>query len=216
MEIPKTSRREVIRQLSLAAAGLGLMSIASCGQNTTANNSDKKAKKISPFYLPPEAPLQPGPSGMDIRTLIHSSQTNMQFSCVETAVAPKRMGPEPHFHKELDEVMYVLNGTASVIVDGKVSEIEAGGWHIRPRMIEHTFWNASEEPLHFIDMYFNQNFEDFLEELFHKIFPEMVSKHLTPASPEIATQIEKLNKQFGITSFPEKRPELIAKYGLIG
>lgn len=78
-----------------------------------------------------------------------------------------QMGPAPHIHEELDEIMLVLEGTATVIVEGKVEEIQAGGWHLRPRKIEHTFWNGSDKPLRFIDMYFNQNFEDFLEKLFH-------------------------------------------------
>jgi mannose-6-phosphate isomerase-like protein (cupin superfamily) len=210
------SRRDAIQQLALATTGLGLLSLVGCDAKKDTIVLENTYNKIDPFYLPPADPLQPGPGGIDIRTLIRSTQTNRQFSCVETAVAPKQMGPAPHLHKELDEIMLVLEGTVSVIVDGKVDEIQAGGWHIRPRGIEHTFWNASEKPLRFIDMYFNQNFEDFLEELFHSIVPDMVQNKLTPADPAIAKRMGDLEQKFGVVMFPEKRQSIIDEYGLKG
>lgn len=209
-----TTRRTAIQQLALVSAGLSMFSLISNGEVKTAvkKNNDKI---IEPFYLPPLPPLQPGPGGIDIRTWVRSTQTNKQFSCVEAAVAPKKMGPAPHIHKELDEIMLVLEGTASVIVAGKMEEIQAGGWHMRPRGIEHTFWNGTDKNLRFIDMYFNQNFEDFLEELFHKIIPGMLQNKLTPEDPVVAKQFAELDKKFGITTFAEKRQGIIDKYGLI-
>ncbi len=211
-----TTRRDAIQQLTLLTAGLSIFSLASCKDKKDSSIPNTDVKKLSPFYLPPAEPLQPGPGGIDIRTLVRSIQTNMQFSCVETAVRPKQMGPAPHLHKDLDEVMLVMEGTATVIVDGKVDEIQAGGWHMRPRGIEHTFWNGSDKPLRFIDMYFNQNFEDFLEELFHKIIPDMVQNKLTPADPIIAKRMDDLNKKFGVIMFPEKRQAILEKYKLQG
>lgn len=215
MTTPAT-RRDALQQLAVVAAGLSLFSIASCKDKIDATAITTKPGKLSPFYIPPAETLQAGPGGINIRTIVRSSQTNMQFSCVETAVRPKQMGPAPHLHKDLDEIMMVVEGTASVIVGGKVEEIQTGGWHLRPRGIEHTFWNGSDKPLRFVDMYFNQNFEDFLEELFHKIIPEMVQNKLTPTDPGIARRIDELNKKFGITEFPEKRQALIEHYALQG
>nr|WP_198160662.1 cupin domain-containing protein [Pedobacter panaciterrae] len=205
-DISSISRRAMVQNIAMATAGIGLNRFTPFTETNP----------LLPFYLPPQPPLQPGPGGIDIRTWVKSSQTNKQFSCVETAVAPRRMGPAPHVHKDLDELMLVVEGTATVIVNGKVEEIKAGGWHFRPRKLEHTFWNGSESPLRFIDMYFNQNFEDFLEELFHEIFPDMMNRHLTPADPQIAKRLKNLDNRFGVTTFPEKRRSIIDKYGLIG
>lgn len=210
----QTTRRHVLQQMAMVTASLGLFSLTGKAGETL--QGGKKAKKLSPFYIPPAAPLQPGPAGVDIRVWVRSASTNGQFSNVETAVAPKKMGPAPHVHKDLDELMYVLEGTASVIVDGKVDTIPAGGFHFRPRGLEHTFWNASDKPLRFLDMYFNQNFEDFLEELFHQIFRDMAKNHLTPNDPTIAKRLLDLDKRFGVTTFPEKRQAIIDKYGLKG
>jgi hypothetical protein len=63
-------------------------------------------------------------------------------------------------------------------------------------------------------MYFNQNFEDFLEELFHQILPDMIKKNLTTKDPEIANRLKSLDERFGVTSFPEKRQAIINKYRL--
>ncbi len=210
------SRRRLVQQMALATMGIGLSQFAS-GKAPAAGEIDQTTiAPLPPFYLPPQAPLQPGPGGIDIRTWVRSSTTNRQFSCVETAVAPKTMGPAPHVHKNLDELMLVLEGTATVIVDGKVSDIQQGGWHFRPRKLEHTFWNGADKPLRFIDMYFNQNFEDFLEELFHQIFPDMMKNQLTPQDPQIAKRLKNLDMRFGITTYPQKRQPIIDQYGLRG
>lgn len=175
-------------------------------------NYDKEF--LDPFYIPPTAPLKPGPGNVDIRTIIHSKQTGKQLSNVEVAVAPKQMGPSPHMHKNLDELMYVLEGTATVMIGKEIYEVEAGGWNFRPRGIVHSFWNASDLPLRFVDHFFNQNFEDYLEDLFHKIIPDMVKGNLTPTTPEIAKRIAALDKKFGVTWFHNQRQAIVDKYGL--
>lgn len=178
--------------------------------------SKNKYNDLKPFYIPPDEETLEVAQGLDIRVKIRSHQTNMQFSCVDFAVAPRTMGPAPHIHEALDELMYVHKGTVSVMVDNVVTEIKAGGWHFRPRGIVHTFWNAGEDPVLATDMYFNQNFEDFLEELFHKIFPEMRQRSLTPDHPEISLKLADLDRRFGVTTFPGQRQPIIDKYNLRG
>ena len=85
-----------------------------------------------------------------------------------------------------------------------------------PRGSIHTFWNGEDSLLSFIGMYFNENFEDYLEELFHAIIPNMVSKNLSPMDEIVIAQMNDLNDRFGVTMYPEKRQALIEKYGLKG
>ncbi len=208
------SRRDMLQQLFFASTGIGLSSLLPSNV-AAAQSLTTYPAPLPPFMVAPTPPLQPGPGGLDIRLLVRSAQTNMQFSCVEFATAPKKMGPAPHYHKELDELMYVLEGTATVMVEETVYEIPAGGWHFRPRNMVHTFFNQSDKPLRAIDMYFNQNFEDFLEEMFHKIGPEMAQKNLTPADPGIAKRMQALHEKFGMVGYPEKRQAIIDRFGLI-
>jgi quercetin dioxygenase-like cupin family protein len=117
-------------------------------------------KPLNPFYIPPSPEsLKAGPTGGDFRVKVRSTQTNLQYSCMEGLIEPKIMGPAPHVHKELDEGMFVQEGTISVLVGEKVYELEAGGWHMRPHGIVHTYWNATDKTAMFIDMFFNQDFE---------------------------------------------------------
>ena len=200
------------RRKFITASALGF-SLLNLPTFSSAQTNDKKVA-LNPFYIPPTQSLVPGPGNVDIRTIIHSKQTGKQISNVEVAVAPKQMGPSPHMHQDLDELMYVLEGTATVMIGKEIYEVEAGGWNFRPRRIVHSFWNASDKPLRFIDSFFNQNFEDYLEDLFHKIIPNMVQQNLNPTSPAIANQIAALDKKFGVTWFHNQSQAIIDKYSL--
>ena len=203
------------RRNLLAAGIMGGISLLNLPMDTLAQTNKNNAM-LQPFYIPPGAPLQPGPGNVDVRTVIRSKQTNGQISNVEVAVAPKQMGPSPHVHEKLDELMYVLEGTATVMIGKEIYEVKAGGWNFRPRGIVHSFWNNSDTTLRFIDFFFNQNFEDYLDELFHKIIPDMVKDNLTPATPSISNRITVLDKKFGVKWFHENRQAIIDKYGLKG
>jgi quercetin dioxygenase-like cupin family protein len=131
-------------------------------------------------------------------------------------LAPKTMGPPPHVHKNLDEIMMVHEGEVHVMVGDEVTVVKAGGYHMRPHGIIHCFWNATDEPAHFTDFFCNQNFDDFFEELFFKIIPELKAQNLTIHSPEGILRRTDLDKRFDLTVFPEKRKAIVEKYGLKG
>jgi mannose-6-phosphate isomerase-like protein (cupin superfamily) len=176
-------------------------------------NGQEGNEPIKPFLLPGQSPLSHN-GGMDIRVWVRNGATNGLFSSVECAVAPKLMGPAPHAHKELDELMYVLEGTASVLLGDEVVEIKAGGWHMRPRMIKHTFFNASDQSLRFIDMYFNQPFEEYLEAIFHQLTPE---NGYPSNSEKKGLEIKRLSEKFGLIRFDnaqDQKDQIIKEYGL--
>jgi len=190
------------RDFVLKSGLLGAMGLISSNV-FSAPDEQGKAATLKPVLLPPLAPLEHN-GGLSIRTWVRSEMTGGVYSSVETAVAPKTMGPPPHYHKELDELMYVVEGTASVLIGKDVVEVKAGGWHLRPRLIQHTFWNAADTPVRFIDMYFNQPFEQYLE----SIFFELTEKNGFPEGSEAKTrEMNALNSKFGVvfseTAFKE-------------
>ena len=198
----------------LAAAGL-FAGLTTLPQIALGRQTDSQASMgpIEPILLPPLPPLD-HKGNMDIRVWVRSGMTGGVFSSVECAVAPKVMGPPPHLHKELDELMFVLEGTASVLIGEEVVEVPAGGWHLRPRGIRHTFWNAADVPCRFIDMYFNQPFEEFLEKVFFEYTPE---KGYPFGSKERDKVMAELTEQYGLVYAPtsgEERKAIIQKYGL--
>ncbi|MBL0358308.1 MAG: cupin domain-containing protein [Chitinophagaceae bacterium] len=191
-------RRDFLQKSGLLAS-IGLISTAALSNPVNSVYSDD----VQPVLLPPLPPLEHN-GGLNIRTWIRSEMTGGVYSNVETAVAPKTMGPPPHYHKELDELMFVLEGTASVLVGNDIVEVKAGGWHLRPRLIQHTFWNSGETSLRFIDMYFNQPFEQYLE----RIFFELTEKNGFPEGSEVKIkELNSLNQKFGVifseTSFKD-------------
>lgn len=215
MKANETSRREAMQQMGLFAAALCILPLASCdSQSKEAEIDAATTKAPTPFLITPKATLEVGPLGSNMRTLIRSAQTNKQFSCVEAVLAPKKIAGSPHKHNNLDELMYVLEGTASVLMGDEVIEVAAGSWHLRPREIVHVVWNSGNENLRLIDMYFHQNFEDYLEELYYKIIPEVIARKISFEDPGIAKRVAELDKKFGLTYYPEKSQALIEKYGL--
>ncbi len=205
-------RRDFLQSAGLFAA-ISMLSNPATGATPDAFTAKCSPNPLQPFYLSPQEPLSNRES-MDIRVWVRSETTGGVYSCVECAVAPKMMGPPPHFHQALDELMYVLEGTATVMVENEVLEIAAGGWHFRPRNLKHTFWNSSEKPLRFVDMYFNQPFEEFLERIFHQLTPE---NGYPQGSEKIRLEHERLNEQYGLVYAPtalEERQAIVSKYGL--
>lgn len=199
-------RRDFLQSTSLMAGFVGFPFMLG-------NFSTPVTDPIKPFLLAAEPPLHHR-DGMDIKVWVRNSATNGLFSSVECAVAPKLMGPAPHAHKELDELMYVLEGTASVLLGDEIVEIKAGGWHMRPRMIKHTFFNASEQPLRFIDMYFNQPFEEYLEAIFHQLTPE---NGYPSNSEKKGLEIKRLSEKFGLIRYEDadqQKKQIMKEYGL--
>jgi mannose-6-phosphate isomerase-like protein (cupin superfamily) len=194
----------------------GLMACAAVGTSTASSLKKITTRKpLKPFYIPPDKPLVAN-EGVELRVKVRSGQTDMQYTCVDFSIAARTMGPPPHVHTDLDELMYVHEGIVNVMVGDEVYEVKAGGWHFRPHGIIHTFWNASDKPAYATDMYFNQNFEEYLEEIYFKIRPEMKAKDLSPADPKIAKRFAALDQKFGVTHFHERRPAIMEKYGLKG
>lgn len=168
-----------------------------------------KKRSLKPFYIKPDnSPAYRG--GAKVKF----DQTNNQFSSFEIIIPPKTIGPAPHVHKDLDEVMRVLKGTVTVMVGEELFEVEEGGWHLRPHGIVHTFWNAGDDPAVFIDIYPNQNFEVFLEE-YLKLFGEFAKENISPDSKEGRRRQDELQAEWGVTMYYDQRKILMEKYGLI-
>lgn len=95
------------RRNFLFSAGLltafGAMSQSGFGvidQTFNQMNPGQENDPMKQVLLPAMLPLDHN-GGMAIRTWVCSAMTNGLYSSVECAVAPKVMGPAPHWHKEL-------------------------------------------------------------------------------------------------------------------
>jgi quercetin dioxygenase-like cupin family protein len=59
----------------------------------------------------------------------------------EITLQPGMGGPEPHYHREVDEFVYGLEGTFTYSVDGQVTAVKPGVGAFSPRGSVHRFSN---------------------------------------------------------------------------
>lgn len=171
-----------------------------------AKKQEKNLEKLgSVLYVPPN----------NQRIKLSYEDTGNQLTTVELKLPPKMCGPAPHFHEELDEIVRVISGTLTVMVEDEIITVPEGGWHFRPRRKIHGFWNETDMPVHFLEIYPNQNFDVMLEKIWN-LREKLKKDGITLDSKEAWNQVDEIQKPFGITMFHERRKEIIQKYGLVG
>lgn len=74
---------------------------------------------------------------LQIRFLLDGTDTNNGLVMFEFIIPEGAKMPLPHYHKEVDEVIYGLEGITSTTVDGKKIEIGAGVQLFIPRGAVH-------------------------------------------------------------------------------
>ena len=117
------------------------------------------------------------------------------------------------FREQLDELAFVLQGTLSVMVNDEVYDVPTGGMHWRPSGLVHSFWNATDEPVCFLDTFVNQDFDEYLETFF-AMRDELNRSESTLSDREFGEQMLKLDREFGVTQFHEQRGDIVERYGL--
>jgi len=83
---------------------------------------------------------------IEIRFLLDGDDTGGRMSMFEFLVPPGARVPAPHYHVEVDEVAYGLEGRLTFTVDGRRHEIGPGERCFVPRGKVHHFVNAGPEP----------------------------------------------------------------------
>ena len=209
------SRKNFIKTISLGIIGTSILT--SCDNTKTQSIETNSNVKVSDKPLKPVLTKfgqnQKAPDGIDFGFKIRSSQTNGQYCCTEETLPAKTPGVHLHMHDKLDEIMRVLEGTVHVLVGEEVFEINAGEWHLRPHGIPHTYWNQTDKPAKLIDMFLNQDFDNFLDELL-RISAKLKEQNLSPDSPQATELYSNLDNKYGITSYHDKTQGLLDKYGL--
>src|SRR5450759_158798 len=93
--------------------------------------------------------VREGPVG--VITKIPSTATNGVISIVEHPVAPRILVP-PHVHQDNDEWSYILEGRIGVRIGDDEFIAEAGSYVLKPRRIQHTFWNPDDRPARILEI----------------------------------------------------------------
>jgi mannose-6-phosphate isomerase-like protein (cupin superfamily) len=94
-----------------------------------------------------------------------SEDTDGLLGSAEIVLEPGRFGAAPHLHRGFDEICRVLEGTVHILTGDQVTEVPAGGWHLRPRGLIHAFWNAGSKPARCVEIYVPGGHERYMNEL---------------------------------------------------
>jgi quercetin dioxygenase-like cupin family protein len=134
-----------------------------------------------------------------------SKSVNGSAAIVEHTVESKSIGAPMHKHTHEDEISYVLEGELSVIQGGKEQTAGPGEYIIKPRGIFHTFWNAGNERIRFIEVITPGNFEYYFAEL---------AAFLETGKPPQIDKVRETGAKYGLIVDPTGAEDIIKKYGL--
>jgi len=80
------------------------------------------------------------PFGNEMKVMLPAAHTGGTCSVLFAALKPGEGAP-PHVHREYDEYFFVLEGTISLVVDGKENTVVPGNLIFTPRGAIHSFKN---------------------------------------------------------------------------
>lgn len=87
------------------------------------------------------------------------------FFLSETTIDPGFPGPPPHRHEHLHDMFYVLDGVLTVRLGDDTHEIGAGTFVCVPPGVIHTFTNASDSPVRFLNFNTPAGWENYMRDL---------------------------------------------------
>ena len=124
---------------------------------------------------------------------------------VEHTLEAKSLGAPMHKHTHENEISCVLEGELSVIQNGEVQTAGPGQYIVKPKGIFHTFWNATNQRIRFIEIITPGNFEYYFAEL---------APFLLAGRPPQMDKVKETGAKYGLIVDPTAANEIIIKYGL--
>ncbi|HMG89210.1 MAG TPA: cupin domain-containing protein [Chryseolinea sp.] len=124
---------------------------------------------------------------------------------IEHTLEAMSLGAPMHKHTRENEISYVLEGELSVIQNGEVQTAGPGQFIVKPMGIFHTFWNAGNKMVRFIEIITPGNFEYYFAEL---------APFLLKGQPPQMDRVRETGQKYGLIVDPDAAAEIIKKYGL--
>jgi uncharacterized cupin superfamily protein len=134
-----------------------------------------------------------------------SNSVGGSAAIVEHTLESKSLGAPMHKHTHENEISCVLEGELSVIQNGEVQTAGPGQYIVKPKGIFHTFWNASDQRIRFIEIITPGNFEYYFAEL---------APFLHPDQPPQMDKVRETAAKYGLIVDPYAADEIVKKYGL--
>ena len=89
----------------------------------------------------------------DITLILASGDaTDGAFTVVEHRLAAGAEGPPPHYHEQLCDAFYVLEGELTLRIGGRTETAPSGSFACFPPGVVHTFSNPSDQPVRVLNV----------------------------------------------------------------
>ncbi|MEZ5294454.1 MAG: cupin domain-containing protein [Vicinamibacterales bacterium] len=106
-----------------------------------------------------------GSAGTGVTVKASASETGGLCTVWEGRVPPGAVGAGPHYHRERDELFYVLDGELELRLGDAERTVRRGTFAFVPRGIVHGFRNASRADATMLVVHHPAGFDRFLEEM---------------------------------------------------
>ena len=83
---------------------------------------------------------------LELNFLLDADDTDGTLVQFEMIVPPNVKVPAPHFHVEVDETLYIMEGTLTQIIGTEIRELHAGDHCFIKRGVVHGFNNLHDKP----------------------------------------------------------------------
>jgi uncharacterized cupin superfamily protein len=138
---------------------------------------------------------------------IARTENEANVAIVEHTLPPHTLAAPLHRHSREDEISYVLEGEMTVLADDELSTVPAGESVVKGRGVWHTFWNAGDEPLRFLEIIAPGDFSEFFQEV-APLTP------LDPSDEETVGEFLRIGERYGFEADLGSVPTLCEAYGL--
>jgi quercetin dioxygenase-like cupin family protein len=117
-----------------------------------------------------------GSAGTGVTVKASGVETGGLCTVWEGRVPPGTVGAGPHYHRERDELFYVLDGELVLRIGDEPRTAPTGTFAFIPRGTVHGFHNASQASATLLVVHHPAGFEQFLEEM-----QRLAARHGGPA-----------------------------------
>jgi quercetin dioxygenase-like cupin family protein len=135
------------------------------------------------------------------------TENEANVAIVEHTLPPHTLAAPLHRHSREDEISYVLEGEMTVLADEELTTVPAGQSVVKGRDVWHTFWNAGDDPLRFLEFIAPGEFSEFFEEVAQLGSPD-------PMDEEWVSQFVSIGERYGFEADFERTPGLLETHGL--
>jgi len=138
---------------------------------------------------------------------IARTENEANVAIVEHTLPAHTLAAPLHRHSNEDEISHVLEGEMTVLAGDELTTVPAGESVVKGRDVWHTFWNAGDEPLRFLEIIAPGEFSEFFEEISH-IYP------FDPANEEALARFEEICDRYDFEADLESIPKLCEEHDL--